>query len=381
MTTLLHRSRAALAPALLAALLLGGCGPKDDAPPSDAPAPRTVPVQTVALAPTQFSEVVELSGAVEAQNDAMLSAQSAGTVTYIAERGASVGAGQTVAQLNPAVVRAGVQQAEAGVQAAQAQYALAEDNFNRQQPLYRDSIISAIEFEGARAQINQARASLAQARAVLAQAQEQLRNTRVVAPFSGVIEERMVEKGEQVLPGQQVVRIVSNSQLKVAAAVPERFAGEVAVGREVQIGFEAYGGEKRTGRITFVGRAVNPANRTFPVDIAFTDPGQKFKPQMVVNVYLPLNTLDGVLVAPTDALLQDGENTVAFVAEQRGGATVAARRVVVAGAASGGETVVLSGLKPGEALIVEGQSRLADGDPVQASPRPAEQTVSLSGAP
>ena len=134
---------------------------------------------------------------VKAVDDATLSAQSAGTVIALADLGDYVGRGAAVAQLDPQIPEAAVGQAEAAVEAARAQFDLAEDNYNRQTPLYRDSIISAIEYQNVRAQFSQARAQLNQAEAALSSAKKQLQNTYVRTPFAGVVEQQFVERGEQ----------------------------------------------------------------------------------------------------------------------------------------------------------------------------------------
>ena len=320
---------------LLGTVGMAGCaganGSDTEEADSSAPARRVVRVETIEVQPTSFEDVVEVTGTVEADNDATLSAQTAGTVTSLVERGRVVRAGQTVAQLDAGISRAAVQQAEASVQAAQAQLDLAQDNFDRQQPLYRDSIISAIEFENARAQLNQARAGLGQSQAVLAQAREQFGNTRVVAPFTGSIEELYVERGEQVMPGAQIARIVSTDRVKITAGVPERYAGDIRLGTPVRVSFQAYGGEPRTGRITFIGSTVNPSNRTFPVEVELSNPERRFKPQMVAGLFIPRQQLSEVLVVPLNALVRDENGSSVFVVDQSREEPTATRRTVVVG--------------------------------------------------
>ena len=195
----------------LAALVMIGCNNADgsDSEAESATTQRQIRVETLLLEPSRFEDVIELTGTVEALNDAALSAQASGTVEYLADLGTALSRGGVVARLDQGQVRAAVQQAEAQVEAAQAQFDLAQDNFQRQEPRYRDSIISALEFENVRAQRNQARASLRQAEAALAQAQERLDDTVIRAPFAGIVEERFIEAGEQIVPGQRVARVVS----------------------------------------------------------------------------------------------------------------------------------------------------------------------------
>src|SRR5690606_29409213 len=145
-------------------------------------ADTAVPVEVVAVEPAPFEDVIELTGSVEAPADATLGAEAAGTLTYLAPLGAFVRAGATVAQVNPSLAQAQVAQAQAAVEgaeaqqrAAQAQLELAQDQYDRQEPLYRDSIISALEFQGVQTQLASARAQVAQAAAGVAQANAALR--------------------------------------------------------------------------------------------------------------------------------------------------------------------------------------------------------------
>ena len=325
---------------------------------------RVVRVETLVLSPTSFEDVVQVTGAVEAIDDAVLSAQSAGTVTSLAPLGRTVSAGQTVAQLDPFITRSTVDQAKAGVEAAEAQFELAEDNMTRNTPLYKDSVISAIEYENVRAQFNRAKADLARARAVMSQAEEQLRQTRVAAPFSGTVEEHFVEIGEQVLPGRQVARIINTSRVKVIAGVPERYAADIRVGTPAQVDFSAYRGQPVTSRVSFVGNAINPDNRTFPVEILLENGSSVFKPEMVAQVLVTREKIEDALVVPRSAIVRDEDGNSVFVVRKDGDRTFAEKRSVVLGAAHGGQ-VVITNLQPGDEVVVLGQSNLTPGDAVQ----------------
>ena len=235
---------------VLAALVTAGCGGANGADGSsaeatdeDGPARRSIRIEALVLKPDTFEDVIELTGTVESVNDATLSAQSAGTVEVLTPLGRRVGQGTVVARLNQGLVRAGFQQAEAQVEAALAHLEWDEYNHTRQERLFQDSIISALEFQTVQTQLNRARASLRQAEAFQAQAQEQINNTIIRAPFSGVVEEHAVERGEQVSPGMPVLRIVDTRRVKVYVGVPERYAGDIEVGTQVMLDFKAYRGK------------------------------------------------------------------------------------------------------------------------------------------
>ncbi|HET6568991.1 MAG TPA: efflux RND transporter periplasmic adaptor subunit, partial [Rhodothermales bacterium] len=337
-------------PGLIALMLVAaGCSASDnaenkEAATSDAPSSHAVRVETLVLQPRHFEDIVELTGVVEADDDAILSAQTAGTVVGLVERGQNVRAGQVVAQLDPSIARASVKQAEASVSAAQAQYDLALDNLKRQQPLYKDSVISAVEFENVRAQYNQAQAQLSQAGAVLAQTHQQLQNTSVTTPFSGVVEDRLIEKGEQVMPGKEILRVVNTSTVKVTAGVPDRYAGDIVEGTPVQIDFTASGAGIRNGKVTFVGAAIDPQTRTFPIEVALDNRNGQLKPQMIARVHVARARLDSALVVPSTALIHDPTGNSVFVAARDGDTVHARRQEVSVGSDYNGHAVIEAGL-------------------------------------
>ncbi len=358
---------AALALLLPMLVLLSACAGEEAAPEASAPgeADRSVPVEVIVAATGSFEDVIEMTGTVEAPDDATLSAEAAGTLTALAPLGTTVRRGGTVAQINATMGRAGVAQAEAALEAAQAQAELAEDQFQRQEPLLRDSIISAAEFQGVRTQRAAALAQVAQARAALAQAREQLANTRVVAPFTGTVEERYVERGEQVAPGTPVVRIVSADRVKVKAGVPERYAGDIELGTPVRIVPQSYSIQPLSGTVSFVGRAINTQNRTFPIEVALDERNLALKPEMVVKLEVQRQEIEDAIALPLSAIVRDERGTSVLVASESEGGLVAEHRPVALGAQSGGLVVVASGLSAGDRVIATGQTTVAEGDRVR----------------
>ena len=333
---------------------------------------RAVPVEVVIAEPGTFEDVIEMTGTIEAPDDATLSAEAAGTLTSLAPLGTTIQRGGTVAQVNATMGRAGVAQAQAALEAAQAQAALAEDRYRREEPLLQDSIISAMEFEGVRTQRAAAQAQVAQARAALAQAQQQLAYTRVTAPFTGTVEERFVERGEQVAPGMPVVRLVSAEQLKAKAGVPERYAGDIAVGTPVRIVPQAYNAPPLQGTVSFVGRAINPQNRTFPIEVGLPGGAGPLKPEMIVRLEVQRAAFENVISLPLAAIVRDERGTSVLVVREEDDGLVARRQPTVLGAQSGGFVVIDSGVNAGDRVIASGQSTVSEGDRVRiAEERPS----------
>ena len=334
--------------------LLAGCSDgqaSEDA--SEGRAQPTTRVETLVLAPTSFTDVIEVTGTIEALDDATLSAQTDGPVTMLLDLGARVEAGEPIATID-------AEEAEAAVEQAEAQFALAQDRFERQQPLYRDSIISALEFEQVRSERNQARAGLQQAETRLA-------NAILDAPFAGTVEERFLEVGEQAAPGTQIARLVNTRRVKVTAGVPERYANDIEVGTPVQLDLRRYGAGVRTAEVTFVGSTIDPESRTFTVEATLDNEERTLKPEMSVPLRVTRTVLEDAIVLPRTAILRDEAGTQVYVVDRSDTTAVAQNREVALGPETGGHVVADSGLAAGDEVIVVGQNDVSSGAPLEVA--------------
>ena len=340
--------------ALLLLLPMTGCGDGEVSAAQKRTLPASTPsltrVETLELAPTTFEDIVTLTGSVEALNDATLSAQASGTITQLAERGDRIPNGGRVAQIDP-------REEQASLDQLQAQFDLAKDQLKRQRPLYQDSIISAIEFE-------QIQSEYIRTKAALAEARQRVDKTRVTSPFGGTVEERFVERGEQVSPGTQIARVVNTDRVRVRAGVPERYANDIQRGTSVRLDFRRYGGEIRSSEVTFAGQAISPDTRTFPIEVELRNTDGRLKPEMVASVRITRSERSDALVVPRTSVVRDELGTHLFVASAQGDVHVVEKRDVVIGASYGERAMVSSGVNAGEFVVVAGQNNVAPGDSV-----------------
>lgn len=330
-----------------------------------APAQPRTRVETLLLKPTSFTDVVKMTGSVEALEDATLSAQIGGTVTMVRDRGARVQEGELVAKID-------AEEAKAAVKQARARYELAQDRYERQKPLYRDSIISALEFEQVRSERNQARAALQQAKTRLSHA-------RLEAPFAGTVEERFIEVGEQAVPGGKIVRLVNTRRVKVTAGVPERYANDIQRGTPVQLDFRRYGAGVRTAEVSFVGNMIDPESRTFPIEVTVSNEKRILKPGMGTTLRVTRAVLDSAIVVPRSAILRDETGTYVYVVDRTDETPVARKQAVDLGPETGGNVVVNSGLTAEDEVIVVGQNNVSPGTPLEVADR--YDRPSASGTP
>lgn len=349
---------AVTAAALFLAGLTTGCGSSaasDDATANAAGERyvKVVNVETRAIEPSDFTAYVRLTGAVEALEDVVVSAQESGVIErVIVDKGNRVGAGQAIVQIDDEIIRAQVNEARASA-------ALARERFERQRQLWEDEGIgSEITFLQTKYEAESAAARLSLLEARWA------RHT-IRSPISGLLDARHVDAGEVVAPGTPVARVLTVDRLKVVGGVPERFGPWVSEGGAAVLTFDVLPGQVFEGEIAFVGAAVDERNRTFPVEILLDNPEGLLKPQMVANVRVATERLDDVIVVPRDVVLRTEDGYQVFVVSEGEDGLVAVARDVELGADSEDQVVVAAGLAVGDRLIVTGHQMVDAGDRVR----------------
>ncbi len=311
---------------------------------------RQVAVETITVERDSFEDFIRVSGVIEALEDAVVSSEASGRILEIADLGSSFQRGQVVARLDDRAVRA-------GYQAAKTAYELADDTFNRLNALYADSIISTQDFNNARAQRDQAKAQLEQA-------EKQLEDTRIVAPFSGRVEERMVRTGELINPGMPVFRLVNTNRVRAAAGIPERFSNDIREGTPVRLVNRTNGTMERSSSITFSGNVVDPDTRTYKIEAEFSNPEGIIKPEMVVDMHVLRRTIEDALIIPRTAIVRDEEGASVFVVREEDGRKLARLVSIRTGDASGAFIEITEGLSDGDEVVVSGMNNLSAGDRV-----------------
>jgi membrane fusion protein, multidrug efflux system len=339
----------------LVAVVAAGCS--GDANAGDAPAEAGAPlrvinveVRTVTAQP--FTEVIRLTGVVEANRDVTVSAEEMGVVReMMVDRGARVAEGDPLVRMEDRSLSAQVEQ-------ARAQASLARETWDRRKRLWEEDQV------GSELAYLEARYAAEQAAAALESLEQRQARMTIRAPFAGFVEDRTVELGSMVSPGTPVARIVSLNPVKIVSGVPERFSADVDRGARTTVTFDIFPGESYTGQIAFVGATVDRGNRTFPVELTLPNPGNRFKPEMVANVELVRGEMDAAIVVPQDALVRVEEGFVVFVVDGEGSQAVARSQPVVVAGSQRNQVVIREGLEVGDRLVVLGQQQVANGDRV-----------------
>ncbi len=341
---------------LASLVLVAACGSAQADGTEDAEAGsdfvRMINVEVDEIATQPFSEEIRLTSVAMANQDVMLEAEESGTIrTLFVDRGDPVTKGDWIAKIDDRVLAAQVAQAKAAAD-------LAQQTWERRKRLWEEEQV------GSEIAYLEARFAAEQSAAALAALEERLENTIIKAPFGGVFDERHVDVGSTVGPGETIGRVVDLNPIKVVAGVPERYASDVRVGTAGELVFQALGGKRYEGRVRYVSSTVDPQNRTFGIELEIANADRAIKPQMVANLSIVRQQIEDAVVVPQDALVRVEDGYVVFVLAERDGVQVAEAREVVVGASRRNLVVVDEGVEAGEQLIVVGQRSVADGDRV-----------------
>jgi Cu(I)/Ag(I) efflux system membrane fusion protein len=193
----------------------------------------------------------------------------------------------------------------------------------------------------------------------------------LVAPFDGVVLEKLVVAGQSVMPGMKLYRLADLSTVWIEGEVFEQDLPYVRVGAVARVVLTAYPGRSFTGRVSFVYPIVNEQSRTLRVRVVLPNPGSALKPGMYGTLYFDARLGDRVLSVPADAVVMTGERNLVFVV---GAAGALEPRDVTLGARAGDRLEVLSGLKEGERIVgsanflVDAESRLGSGKGLAGMP-------------
>ena len=340
---------------LLAVLAISGCGTAQadgiDRMNSDEFI-RIINVEVARIETEKFVEEIRLTATAVANQDVMVSAEESGVIREIfVDKGVQVESGAPLAKIDDRVLAAQVEQARAVAE-------LAGQTWERRKRLWEEDRI------GSEIAYLEARFGAEQSTAALKGLEERLARTTIRAPFSGVWDERHVEIGSMVAPGQSVGRLIDLDPVRVVAGVPERYVPDVWVGAEAALDFDVFAEARFTAPIRYVGSTVNPRNRTFPIEVMVPNPSRRIKPEMVANMAVTRREVEEAIVVPQDVLVRVEDGYVVFVIAERNEVSVAEVRSIILGPARRNLVVIESGIKPGEQLIVVGQKSVADGDRV-----------------
>ncbi|MEZ4857576.1 MAG: efflux RND transporter periplasmic adaptor subunit [Flavobacteriaceae bacterium] len=317
---------------------------------------RHIPLITsIVVKEEVFTHFFEVQGSVTTKDLLIITPEYNGILTTVyVKEGQKVSKGQPLAKIDDGGL--GQQLAQLEIQAD-----LAKTTFERQKRLWDQKIGSEIQYLQAKSNYD------AQTKAVN-QLQQQVAKTVVKAPFSGTIDDVITEQGSVVAAGQTpLMRIVNLSNMYIETEVPEKYINDIDKGKSVTAEFPVLGKTFET-TIRQAGDYINPANRTFRVEVAIPNKDQSVKPNLTAKLKINDYTNEKALLIPQSIISEnaEGEQYVYIVEGKNAENEGTAKKVIITTGKTQGDVIeVLSGIESGAEIIKEGARSVEDHQPVK----------------
>lgn len=357
--------------AILITFVLPACGKKIGGKEKAAPErPVVSGVVTEALNPVKVTDYYETLGTVKAEDTAVISARMTGTVKAIHVRaGDPVKPGDLLVELDSPEIEAklraareGREEALRGLEMAGKEKTLAEKTFQRYKALFEEKAISEQEFDQIKTKRDLAvlghelaEKRLKRVEAQVKEAESYRAFTRITSPVSGVVAEKKIDLGSMAMPGVPLL-IIEKRDYLVEASVNEELLGKVREGMRLFLEFPSLS-LRTEGVVKEVIRQVDPSTRTFRVKIRPDQMPGSLRGGLFSRIRIPLGEKE-ILLIPETAVVKRGQLRGVYTVGKDG---VLSLRYIKTGRAYPGGIEVLSGLEPGERVVVKGVEKAVDG--------------------
>lgn len=322
-------------------------------------ADRTVRVKVMSVGNEQVNGEHAYSGTVEEESGVSLSFATTGTLQSLnVDEGQIVKSGQLIATVD-GVTQAGAQaSAHAVTEQARTAVRQAEDTYNRAKRLHDAGVISDSKWVEAQTALDAARQGARSAAALESVSAKGTNDTRLTAPFSGYVSQKTVEVGQNVIPGQMIIKLVHIDRVKIKISVPEEEIGKVTIGEEMLVRCSAADVPDLYGKVVEKGVSADPLSRTYEVKLLVDNPGFKLLPGMICNVYTSFTRGQMSVFVPANVIQLNPDNRMFVWVVKNGKAT---KRFINYVADTSQGVRVNGGIEPGDQLIVEGQQKVSEG--------------------
>jgi membrane fusion protein (multidrug efflux system) len=358
--TLNRQTRIFCASALLCGLsAVSACGGEDAA----APPPDLIVIVTPVEAHRLEIEI-QATGELQAVERSEIAAELSGRVTeLLCDEGDAVVQDDVMLRIDPERREIAVSSAQASFGEARAARSEARREHARILKLNAQGAASSAQLDGAATAVESASARLQAAKAQLGEAQRALSDAEVRAPFPGVVDRRLVGRGEYVGPGTPLFTLVANDPLEVVFHLSEVDSARVALGNPVDVYVASHPDDRFTAHVTMIAPTIDSRTRTLRVKGELENGEGWLRPGLFARVDLGVAVRESVPMIPEEAVLQRAAGPIVFMVGSDG--RVAQQRVET-GIHRDGTVEIRSGLAAGSWIIFQGHGKLVDGMRVEA---------------
>ncbi len=329
----------------------GGLGAPGGQPGGRPGGPGGTPgVEVAKVAMVSLQDDAQAVGTLRSRQSVVLRPEVAGRVSHIAfADGSRVKKGQLLVQLDDVLPKAELSQ-------AQAQVSIARANLTRNQELVAEKFVAPRVVE-------ESQAALQVAEAQLALAQARVARMRIVAPFDGTVGIRVVNLGDYVKDGADLVNLEDTSSLYVDFRLPERYQGKLAAGQPVKVELDALPGRSFQAKVVALDPLVDANGRSLAVRALLpAQPGSLLRPGMFARTTTVFAVNEGALTVPEEAIVPQGGKQFVFVLQPEGEGEarkwLSKKVEVTLGVRRASTVQVVTGLNQADTVVVAGQQRL-----------------------
>lgn len=338
--------RSAAAVFIVFTLLLGGCSNEPHEKSDNGREDEPVQIEIMTVEVVKVADQVEIVATVQAAKNAVISSRISGNINDIfVSPGSRVEKGQKLLQLSADEISAQLQQ-------ARAQLNQATRNLKREQTLLAQNAATPEAVKSLQDTLRIAQANYKEVETMLSY-------TTVAAPFNGIITRKLVDVGDLATPGKPLVHIEVENNLQVLADVPETLANNLSLGMTMGISIPAAQIQLQ-GTVEEIAPIADPRTRTVPIKLDI-DEKPALRSGQFARVTLPATTVEAILIPPEGISAFGQMNRVYIALDGR-----ARLRLVRTGKLYDGGVEVLSGLSPGDSLIVHNDGNLKDNQNVKS---------------
>ena len=317
---------------------------------------RKVPLITTIKAKQEvFNHLLEIQGNVTTKNLLVITPEYNGILTNVyVKEGEKVRKGQLLAKIDDGGLSQQLAQLEI-------QTSLAKTTFERQKRLWNQNIGSEIQYL-------QAKSTYESQAEAINQLKQQIAKTNVTAPFSGTIDDVITEQGSVVAAGQTpLMRLVNLEDMYIETDVPESYISNITKGKNVIVEFPVLGKTIKT-KVRQAGDVINPANRTFKVEVGVPNEDKSIKPNLTARLKINDYTNPEAILIPQSIISEnaEGEQYVYVVTNKNSNGEADAHRIIIKTGRTQGDVIeVLEGIEDGAEIINEGARSVKDGQIVK----------------
>jgi len=351
----------------LGASALIACNGAQSAPQGGGQGMPPTAVQLADATPKPIEDASEYVATLKSLNATAIQPQVDGQITQIfVKSGDRVQRGAPLIQIDPRRQQAAVSSQEADRAAKEAAVTFARQQAQRSAELFKAGAISRQELEQAETALHTAEADLKSLQAQVQQQEVQLRYFTITAPTDGVIGDVPVRVGNQVTPQTLLTTIDQNRALEVYVSVPAERASALKPGLRLEV-LSSDSEKLATSTVSFISPRVDDQTQTLLVKGQVQNPTATLRADQFVRARIVWKTEDGLII-PVTAVTRINGAYFGFVAEAQDGKLVARQRALKLGPIVEDGYAILSGIKPGERMVVSGAQKLVDGAPIAAGP-------------